>query len=98
MTKIVTHTKKNENLTAHQHIFLTVISVLIKDFSTFLSKITKYNRVPLGFEPSVARLLSQDPTPRPTCLASFQANQEDIPNTNGLQKRWSEMVRKKNML
>ena len=32
--------KKNENL--------TVISVPIKDFSTFLIKFTKYNRVPLG--------------------------------------------------
>ena len=38
-----------------------------KIFSTFLSKITKYNRVPLGFDPSVARLLGHDPTPRPTC-------------------------------
>ena len=27
----------------------------------------KYNRVPLGFDPSVARLLGHDPTPRPTC-------------------------------
>ena len=33
-----------------------------------MSKITKYNRVPLGFDPSVARLLGHDPTPRPTCL------------------------------
>ena len=40
-----------------------VISVPIKDFYTFLSKITKYNRVPLGFDPSVARLLGHDPTP-----------------------------------
>ena len=32
-----------------------------------MSKITKYNRVPLGFDPSVARLLGHDPTPRPTC-------------------------------
>ena len=38
-----------------------------KIFSTFLSKTTKYNRVPLGFDPSVARLLGHDPTPRPTC-------------------------------
>ena len=29
----------------------------------------KYNRVPLGFDPSVARLLGHDPTPRPTCPA-----------------------------
>ena len=36
-----------------------------KIFSTFLSKITKYNRVPLGFDPSVAQLLGHDPTPRP---------------------------------
>ena len=36
----------------------------IKDFSTFLSKITKYNRVHLGFDPSVARLLGHDPTPQ----------------------------------
>ena len=36
------------------------------NFSTFLSKITKYNRVPLGFDPSVARLLGHDPTPRLT--------------------------------
>ena len=33
-------------------------------FSTFLSKITKYNRVPLAFHPSVARLLGHDPTPQ----------------------------------
>ena len=32
-----------------------------------MSKITKYNRVPLGLDPSVARLLGHDPTPRPTC-------------------------------
>ena len=38
-----------------------------KIFSTFLSKITKYNRVPVGFDPLVARLLGHDPTPRPTC-------------------------------
>ena len=38
-----------------------------KIFSTFLSKITKYNRVPLGFDHLVARLLGHDPTPRPTC-------------------------------
>ena len=43
----------------------------IKDFfSTFLSKITKYNRVPLGFDPSVARSLGHDPTPRPVCPVS----------------------------
>ena len=36
-------------------------------FSTLLNKITKYNRVPLGFDPSVTRLLGHDPTPRPTC-------------------------------
>ena len=29
--------------------------------------ITKYNRVPLGFDPSVTRLLGHDPTPRLTC-------------------------------
>ena len=28
-----------------------------------MSKITKYNRVPLGFDLSVARLLGLDPTP-----------------------------------
>ena len=39
----------------------------IKAFSTFLSTTTKYNRVPLGFDPSVARFLGHDPTPRPTC-------------------------------
>ena len=44
------------------------ISANQRFFSTFLSKITKYNRVPLGFDPSVARLLGHDPTPRPTCL------------------------------
>ena len=69
---------KNENLTAHQRIF---ISMPIKDFSTFLSKITKYNRVPLGFDPSVARLLGHDPTPRPTCLvrrASIKFSKEKI--------------------
>ena len=43
------------------------ISANQRFFSTFLSKITKYNRVPLGFDPSVARLLGYDPTPRPTC-------------------------------
>ena len=32
----------------------------IKYFFTFLSK--KYNRVPLGFDPLVARLLGHDPT------------------------------------
>ena len=42
-----------------------------KFFSSFLSKITKYNRVPLGFDPSVARLLGHDPTPRPTCPADL---------------------------
>ena len=36
-------------------------------FSTFLSKIMKNNRVTLGFDPLVARLLGHDPTPRPTC-------------------------------
>ena len=36
-------------------------------FSTFLSKITKYNLVHSGFDPSVARLLGHDPTPRPPC-------------------------------
>ena len=36
----------------------------IKDFSTFLSKITKYNQVHLGIDPSVARLLGHDPTPK----------------------------------
>ena len=59
---------KNENLTAHQRIFKRLYQCQSKIFSTFLSKITKYNRVPLGFDPSVARLLGHDPTPRPTCL------------------------------
>ena len=36
--------EKKENLTAHQRIFYMVISVPIKDCSTFLTKITKYNR------------------------------------------------------
>ena len=34
-----------------------------------MSKITKY-RVSLGFDPSVARLLGHDSTPRPTCPVS----------------------------
>ena len=40
--------KEEENLPAQQRIFMTVISVPIKDFSTILSKITKYNRIHLG--------------------------------------------------
>ena len=28
---------------------------------------SKNNRVPLGFDPSIARLIGHDPTPRPTC-------------------------------
>ena len=59
--------KKNANLTAHQRIFKRLYQCQSKIFSTFLSKITKYNRAPLGFDPSVARLLGHDPTPRPTC-------------------------------
>ena len=43
------------------------ISANQRFFSTFLSNITKYNRVSLGFDPSVARLLGNDPTPRQTC-------------------------------
>ena len=40
----------------------------IKDyFPTFFIKITKYNRVHLGFDPSVARLLGHDTIPRPSC-------------------------------
>ena len=40
--RMVSLNGKKDNLTAHQRIFLTVISVPIKDFfSTFLSKITK---------------------------------------------------------
>ena len=31
----------------------------------------KYNRVHLGFDPSVAPLLGHNPTPRPTCPAGF---------------------------
>ena len=61
--------KKNDNLTA-RHInasFRRLYQCQSNIFSTFLSKITKYNRVPLGFDPSVARLLGDDPTPRPTC-------------------------------
>ena len=45
-------------------------------FSTFLSMITKYNRVPLGFDPSVARLLGHDPTPRPICPVLFMIKRE----------------------
>ena len=55
--------EKNYNLTAHKRLY----QCQSKIFSTFLSKITKYNRVPLGFDPSVARLLGHDPTPRSTC-------------------------------
>ena len=46
-------------------------------FSTFLGKITKYNRLPLGFDPSVARLLGHDPTPRPTCPDSIHVYNQD---------------------
>ena len=45
------------------HLLDGYISANQRFFSTFLSKITKYNRVPLGFDPSVARLLGHDPTP-----------------------------------
>ena len=41
-------------------------------FSTFLSKITKYNRVPLGFDPSVARLVGHDPTPQTNIYAGLR--------------------------
>ena len=53
--------KKNENLLDGY------ISANQRFFPTFLSKITKYNRVP-----SVARLLGHDPTPRPTCPVNNQ--------------------------
>ena len=36
-------------------------------FSTFLSKITKYNRAHVGGDPAFIQLLGHDPTPRPTC-------------------------------
>ena len=65
--------EKNENLTAHQRIF-RLYQCQSNIFSTFLSKITKYNRVPLGFDPSVARLLGHDPTPRPTCPVVLDCN------------------------
>ena len=66
----------------------------IKDFSTFLSKITKYNRVNLGFDPSITRLLGHDPThrqaiqahyvnccflPTPMTLASGGGGESDVP-------------------
>ena len=66
--------QKNENLTTHQRIILMVILVPIKDFFTFLSKITKYNRVHFGSDPAVVRLLGHDPTPRPTCLVFLASN------------------------
>ena len=46
---------KNENFTAHQRIFRRLYQCQSNIFSTFLSKIAKYNRVPLGFYPSIAR-------------------------------------------
>ena len=57
--------KKEEFNGTSTHLLDGYISANQRFFSTFLSKITKYNRVPLGFDPSVARLLGHDPTPRP---------------------------------
>ena len=59
--------KKNENLTHINASFRRLYSANQRLFSTLLSKITKYNRVHLRFDPSVARLLGHDPIPRPTC-------------------------------
>ena len=59
--------KKREFNGISTHLLDGYISANQRFFSTFLSKITKYNQVPLGFDPSVARLLGHDPTPRPTC-------------------------------
>ena len=58
--------KKGEFNGTSMHLLDGYISANQRFFSTFLSKITKYNRVHLGFDPSVARLLGHDPTPRPT--------------------------------
>ena len=52
------------------HLLKGYISANQRFFSTFLSKITEYNRVNLGFNPVVARLLGRGPTPRPTCPVS----------------------------
>ena len=41
------------------HLLKGYISANQRFFSTFLSKITKYNRVNLGFNPVVARLLGR---------------------------------------
>ena len=49
------------------HLFDGYISANQIFFSTFLSKITKYNRVPLGGALAVVWLLDHDLTPRPTC-------------------------------
>ena len=54
--------KKNENLMVYQS-FRRLYQCQSNIFSTFFSKITKYNRVHLRFNPSVARLLGHDPTP-----------------------------------
>ena len=44
----------------------------------YISLHTKYNRVPLGFDPSVARLLGHDPTPRPTCPVRVYIQKLDL--------------------
>ena len=68
--------KKREFNGTSTHLLDGYISANQIFFSTFLSKITKYNRVPLGFDPSVARLLGHDPTPRPTCPVEYKRNLE----------------------
>ena len=55
--------KKGEVNGTSTHLLDGYISANQRFFSTFLSKITKYNQAHLGFDPSVARLLCYEPTP-----------------------------------
>ena len=68
----------------------------IKKKSTFLSKITKYKRVPLGFDPSVARLLDHDPTPRQTCpVYNRTSNTHTLTVIHGILKQHAANQNKK---
>ena len=62
------------------HVLDGYISANQRFFSTFLSKITKYNRVPLGFDPSVVRLLGRDPTPQTNLSGPLSTTSKNDPH------------------